>query len=180
MRRFKRALWTTLALIFLGVSWLWEQLRPPIRWVIDRIPLEAVKRAIARFMERLPPYPTLIIFLVPLIALEPAKIVALWLFAKGQWLLGVATYIGTDVLRLGLVSFLFNMNKDKLLSIGWFKTLYEWFTWAHEWAHNQVAPLKAAIRQALEEAGLLGGRGAILRKLAAIWRFARKGGFKDA
>ena len=180
MRRFKRTLWTILALAFLGLSWLWEKLHPLIHWVIDRIPLEALKRAVARFMERLPPYPTLIVFLIPLIALEPMKIVALWLFAKGQWLPGVATYIGTDVLRLGLVSFLFNTNKDKLLSIPWFLRLYEWFTYVHEWARAQVAPLKAAIRQALLEAGLLGGRGGIVRKIAAIWRFARRGGFKDA
>ena len=71
MRRFRRALWTTLALAFLGVSWFWERLRPPIRWVIDRIPLEGLKRAVAAFMDRLPPYPTLVIFLIPVIALEP-------------------------------------------------------------------------------------------------------------
>ncbi len=180
MRRFRRALWTVLALAFLGLSWLWETLHPLVRRIIDLIPLETVKRAVARFMERLPPYPTLMIFLVPLIALEPLKLFALWLFAKGEWLLGLTTYVGTDVLRLGLVSFLFNTNKDKLLSIAWFRRLYLWFTWVHQWAHAQVAPLKAAIRQALLEAGLLGGRGAILRKVAAIWRFARRGGFKDA
>jgi hypothetical protein len=180
MRRLKRSVWTTLALIFLGVSWLWDQLRPPIHWIIDRIPLEALKRAIERFMARLPPYPTLIIFLIPVIALEPMKIVALWLFAKGQWFLGITTYVGTDVLRLGLVSFLFEINKEKLLSIPWFRKLYGWFTWAHEWAHNQVAPLKEALHQALREAGLLGGKGAIFRKIAAIWRYARRGGFKDA
>ena len=180
MRRVRRALWTALALGFLGVSWFWERLRPPIRWVVDRIPLEGLKRAVAAFMDRLPPYPTLIIFLIPVIALEPGKLVAVWLFARGQWLLGAATYVATDVLRLGIVSFLFKTSQDKLLSIPWFARLHAWFLWAHEWAHAQVAPMKMAIRAALREAGMFDGRGAAWRKVVAIWRYARRGGFRGA
>ena len=178
--RIRRMAWTALALAFLGFSWLWERLRPPVQWVVDRIPLEGLKAAVARFIDRLPPYPTLLIFLVPLILLEPGKLVALWLFAKGQWFAGVLTYVGTDVLRLGLVSFLFKISRDKLLSIAWFARLYEWFVWAHEWAHRQVAPLKAAARAALAEAGLLGARGGVWRKATALWRHARRGGFRNA
>lgn len=179
MHRFKRTLWTILALTFLGVSWLWERLHPLVRWIIDQIPLEGVKRAVARFMDRLPPYPTLIIFLVPLVALEPGKILAVWLFARGQWLAGVAVYVATDVIRLGLVSFLFNTCRDKLLSIAWFARLYALFVHAHEWAHAQVAPLKAAIRKALEDAGLLHNRASLWRKVAALWGYARRGGFNN-
>ena len=95
-------------------------------------------------------------------------------------MLGAATYVATDVLRLGIVSFLFKTSQDKLLSIPWFARLYAWFLWAHEWAHAQVAPLRAAVRAAVREAGLLDGRGATWRKVAAIWRYARRGGFKGA
>ncbi len=174
----KRIFWTALALIFLGVSWLWERLQPIVRWIIDHIPLERLKAAVERFMEKLPPYPTLIVFLIPLVAVEPVKILALWLLAKGQWLLGGFTYLATDVLRLGLVSFLFKTCKDKLLTIGWFRRLYELFVRVHEWAHARVAPLKAAIRKGLEEAGLLGSKGRLWRKVSALWAYARRGGFK--
>ena len=177
MNRLKRILWTLLALAFLATSWFWDFVARPVRWLVAHIPLERLKDAVARWLDRLAPYPTLFVFLVPLIALEPGKIVALWLFAKQQWLAGLATYAVTDLLRLGLVAFLFKTCREKLLSIGWFATLYGWFMRVHEWAHAQVEPVKAAIRRALAEAGLTGHSGELGRKVAALWAHARKGGF---
>ncbi len=179
MRRLKRWLWTAVALAFLATSWFWDILHPLVRWIIDLIPLEGLKRVVADFMARLPPYPTLIVFLIPLIILEPGKLVAFWLFAKKQWLLGVVTYVGTDVSKLAVVSFLFKTNRDKLLSIAWFAWLYEWIVWAERWSHAQIEPLKAAIRVALVEAGLNKTRGGTWRKLVALWRHARNGGFSE-
>ncbi len=179
MRRFRRWCWTALALAFLGASWFWDILHPFIKSIVDLIPLEGLKRAIADFMARLPPYPTLVVFLIPLIILEPGKLVAFWLFAKRQWLPGIVTYIGTDVLKLAVVSFLFKTNRDKLLSIGWFARLYIWLLRVHDWAREQIEPLKAAIRMALQEAGLTRTRGGFLRKAAALWRHARRGGFSE-
>jgi hypothetical protein len=177
MRRVKHWLWTALALAFLAASWFWDILTPLIQGVVDLIPLEGLKRAVANFMARLPPYPTLIVFLVPLVVLEPGKLVAFWLFAHRQWMLGVATYVGTDVAKLAVVSFLFKTNRDKLLSIAWFAWVYERIMAAEHWARAQIEPLKAAIRAALEEAGLLKTRGAAWRKVVALWRHARRGGF---
>ncbi len=180
MKRVRYYLWVTLALIFLGVSWMWDGLREIVAWFVQILPLERVKQAVARFVQRLPAYPTLAIFLVPLVLLEPMKILALWFLAKKQWWAGVSTYVATDLLRLALVSFLFEACKEKLLSIGWFNWLYVRFVAAHEWANEKVAPIKAAIRQALADAGLLGTRGKFLRKLRALWRHARVGGFRGA
>lgn len=179
MQRFKRLFWTALALAFLGVSWLWEVLHPVIRRLVDWIPLEGLKRRVAAFMDQLGPYPTLAVFLVPLIALEPGKFIAVWLFAKGQWLAGGVTYIVTDILKLGFVAFIFKTSREKLLSIGWFARMHGWFVFAHDWAHAQVAPWKAAIRKALQEAGLLTGKGRVWSKVLALWRHARKGGFRE-
>lgn len=175
MRRLKRILWTTVAVCFLAVSWLWDTLAPLIRAFLDLIPLERVKRAIISFVEGLRPYPTLAVFLIPLIACEPVKIGSLWLFAQKQWFAGLATYVFAEVLRFGLVAFLFNACKDKLLSIGWFAKLYELFVRVHAWAHEQVDPIRKAIRDALVEAGLIGGHGSIWRRLVALWRIARRG-----
>ena len=180
MKRLKRILWTLLALAFLATSWFWDKIAQPIRWLVAHIPLERLKAAVARWLDRLPPYPTLLVFLIPVIALEPGKIIALWLLAKHQWLAGIATYAVTDLLRLGLVAFLFKTCREKLLSIGWFATLYGWFLRAHEWAHAQVDPVKAAIRRALADAGLAGHPGDFRRKVAALWAHARSGGFSAA
>ena len=175
MARLKRIAWTFLAVCFLAVSWLWETLAPLIRALIDLIPLERTKAAVIRFMDGLSPYPTRIVFLIPLVASEPIKLVAFWLFAHKQWAAGLLTYVGAELLRFGLVAFLFKACKDKLLSIAWFRRLYEWFVRAHEWAHAQVDPLRRAIRAALVEAGLIGGSGPLLRRLRALWRIARRG-----
>ncbi len=175
MLRLKRTLWTILAVCFLAVSWLWDTLAPLIRAFLDLLPLERVKRAVIDFMDRLSPYPTLAIFLIPLVASEPIKLGSFWLFAQKQWFAGSATFLFAEILRFGLVAFLFTACKDKLLSIPWFKKLYELFVRAHVWAHAQVDPIKAKIRAALIEAGLIGGRGPLLRRLRALWRIARRG-----
>ncbi len=173
--RLKRILWTAVAVCFLALSWLWDTLAPLFRAFFELIPLERVKRAVVAFMDRLAPYPTLAVFLVPLVASEPIKLGSFWFFAQKQWFAGAATFAFAEVLRFGLVAFLFTACKDKLLSIPWFARLYALFVRAHEWAHAQVDPLKAQIRAALVEAGFIGGRGPLLRRLRALWRIARRG-----
>jgi len=174
MRRLRRVLWTIVALIILGLSWLWDHLHPIIAFIIGLIPLEGLKEQVRRFMARLRPYPTLIVFLIPAVVHELMKVVALFLFHKHQWVAGAAMYVAADVIGLALVAFLFETCKEKLLSIPWFAWCYARFEAAHLWARAQVAPIKAHIHQALVEAGLVGGRGGVIAKLSAIWRYARR------
>src|SRR6476620_6459394 len=110
--------------------------------LLELIPLERLKQAVLRFIDRLPPYPTLFLFLIPIVVIEPVKIGSLWLFAHKRWIAGVVSYAGAEVLRFGLVAFLFKACRDKLLSISWFARLYEIFVRVHEWAHEQVDPIK--------------------------------------
>ena len=175
MLRLKRILWTAVAVCFLAVSWLWDTLAPLFRAFFDLIPLERVKQAIIAFMDRLAPYPTLAVFLIPLVASEPIKLGSFWLFAQKQWVAGGTAFLFAEILRFGLAAFLFKACREKLLSISWFAKLYVLFTRAHAWAHAQVDPLKAQIRAALVEAGFIGGRGPLLRRLRALWRIARRG-----
>jgi hypothetical protein len=174
MHRFRRVLWTLVALIFLGLSWLWDHLHPIITFLIRLIPLEGVKEAVRRFMERLPPYPTLIVFLIPAIVHELMKVGAFFLFHRHQWMAGVLTYVAADIMGIALVAFLFETCKEKLLSIPWFAWCYARFEAAHVWARAQVAPIKAHIHQALVEAGLVGRRAGIIAKLVALWRYERR------
>ena len=175
MNRLKRIFWTILALAFLSLSWLWDWLGPLVQRFIDLLPLERLKQAVIRFMDRLPPYPTLVVFLIPIVVIEPLKILALWILARGQILLGIASYAGAELLRFGLVAFLFRSCRDKLLSIGWFAVAYGWFVAAHEWAHRQVAPFLAGVRKWLRDAGLIGGERGFLSRLRALWRYSRRG-----
>jgi hypothetical protein len=174
MHRFRRIVWTIVALIFLGLSWLWDHLHPIVAYIVSLIPLEGLKEAVRRFMARLSPYPTLIVFLIPAVVHELMKVGAIWLFHKHQWLAGIFVYLAADVIGLALVAFLFQTCRDKLLSIPWFAKCYAWFEAAHVWAAQQVAPIKAHIHQALVEAGLIGGRAGIIAKLVAVWRYTRR------
>ncbi len=148
MRKIRKFLLVVVALLFLLGEEIFLRLRQIVEWVIDALPLERVKQACRRFLEWLPAYPTLLLFLVPLVATEPLKFLSYWLLAKRQWMAGGALYFGVDILRLGLVSFVFGVSRDKLLSIGWFRVLYGWFIWAHDWAFGLVAPYKEMIKAA--------------------------------
>jgi hypothetical protein len=173
MRRF-RIFWTIVALIFLALSWVWDHLHPIISFIIGLIPLEGVKAAVRRFMAKLSPYPTLIVFLIPAVVHELMKVVAIFLFHKHRWIAGGVMYIAADIIGLALVAFIFENCKEKLLSIPWFAWCYAKFEAAHRWAHAQIAPIKAHIHQALVEAGLAGGRAGVIAKLVAIWRYTRR------
>ena len=102
MLRLKRILWTAVAVCFLAVSWLWDTLAPLFRAFFDLIPLERVKQAVIAFMDRLAPYPTLAVFLIPVVASEPIKLGSFWLFAQKQWVAGGTAFLFAEILRFGL------------------------------------------------------------------------------
>src|SRR5215813_4728383 len=95
MRRFLlRPLLILLALIFLFEAWLWSHLAPIVGSIVALVPWARFKARVAAAIERLPPYPTLLVFLVPVILLLPLKFLGLWLLARGSWFgaLGVLAF----------------------------------------------------------------------------------------
>lgn len=174
MDRLRRVLLVAAALTVLGAAWLWELFYPIVATVIAAIPLESVKRAVRRFMDRLPPYPTLVVFLIPAVAHELMKAAAFWLFGTHRWFAGMALYVAADIVGLMLCAFIFEANRSKLLSIPWFNRCYLWFVAAHDWARAQAAPITASLRAILDEAGLGEGRAGLFARLRVLWRYARR------
>ena len=78
MHRLFKPLWVLLALVFLFEAWLWEHLRPLVAWVVGLIAWDRLKARVAAWIEHLPPYATLLVFLVPIILLFPVKLLRLW------------------------------------------------------------------------------------------------------
>ena len=172
MRRLTRPLLILLALVFLFEAWLWERLKPIVAWVVARIPLQAVKAWLTRAIEHLPPYATLLVFLVPMLLLLPLKFLGLWLLAHGSWLGAVAVLLLAKVLSLGVTAFIFEITRPKLLQLGWFRWFYEhMLTWL-AWAHDLVDPIKERIKRLSR---IFGPRraGRTLRLLARIRRRMR-------
>jgi len=173
MRRLTRPLLILLALVFLIEAWLWDHLKPIVAWFVALLPLAALKARITAAIERLPPYATLLVFLVPVILLLPLKFLGLWMLAHGLWLGAVVVLGLAKVVSLGVTAFIFEITRPKLLQLPWFRWLYEHVLVWLAWAHGLVDPIKARIKAWLR---LFGPRraGRTLKLLVRIRRRARR------
>jgi hypothetical protein len=97
--------------------------RPVAVWMSNMRFLEQTRRWIAS----LRPYPSLALFAVPVIILEPAKPLAGYLAATGHFYAGAITFVTAEVVKLSIVERLFQLNRRKLLSIPAFAAGYEYW-----------------------------------------------------
>jgi hypothetical protein len=87
---------------WIAQHWMFEGLR---RWVLS-----------------LSPYPTLALFALPLVILEPVKPIAAYLVGTGHVAMGLVILALGEILKLVLVERLFSVSRDKLMSI----TAFAW------------------------------------------------------
>lgn len=73
------------------------------------------------------PYPSLMLLAVPIVLVEPLKLVALLIAGRGHWLSGTVMIIAAYTLSLLFVERLFRIVKPKLMMIGWFAKCWAWF-----------------------------------------------------
>jgi hypothetical protein len=88
---------------------------------------------IHRWVLSLRPYPTLLLFVVPLVILEPAKPAAAYLVGTGHALLGLLLLASAEILKIVLIERLFSVSRDKLLSIPAFAWGYRKYSAARDW-----------------------------------------------
>jgi hypothetical protein len=105
---------------------------PLARWIGE----QRVFARLRTWIRSLRPYPSLALFAVPLIILEPVKPVAAYLAATGQVRLGLMVLIVGEILKLVLVERLFSINRDKLLSIPAFAWAYGKYQFAKQWLES--------------------------------------------
>src|SRR6185436_19074787 len=109
MRRVLKPFLILLAIVFLFEAWLWEHLRPLVQWFVDLVPWRRLKEKLAAFIQRLPPYATLLVFLVPIILLFPLKLLGLWMLAHGSWLGAMTVLALAKVVSMGVTAFIFDL-----------------------------------------------------------------------
>jgi len=172
--RVKNMAWTALALIFLAVSWAWDVVAPLVQAMIDVLPLRRLKLWAHNVLENLSPYPTLLVFLIPLALSEVIKLISFLAFARGQIFGGALIYLLAEIVRFGLAAYVWSVCREKLLSIEWVEKFHAWLLRVNDWAQERIAPLKAWVRQALDEAGLTGTKAGLLARIKAFWRHARR------
>ncbi len=174
MRRWLRPLWVILALLFLLEAWLWDHLQPIVARIVNRIPWDAFKIRLARLIEDLPPWATLFVFIVPFIAMLPLKFLEVYYLATRNWLGAAGVIVFVKLVGLGVTAFIFDVTRDKLLQMAWFKRMYEWVLDAREWAHNITEPVRDRMHQLM---WLLKPQraGKFLRRLMRLRRRAYRG-----
>ena len=146
MRRVLRPFLILLALIFLFEAWLWERLAPIVGAIVAIIPWARFKIAVAAAIEALPPYPTLLVFLIPILLLLPLKFLAVFLLVHGHWLGTLAVLALAKVTSLGVTAFIFDVTRPKLLQLPWFRWLYDHVMLWLALAHGLIDPVKRRLK----------------------------------
>jgi hypothetical protein len=80
------------------------------------MPESACRRAI----DRLGPYQSLALLLIPLSIVEPLKLAAVAVAGHGHWLTGTGMIVATHAVSILLLDQLFKIVKPKLLTLDWF------------------------------------------------------------
>jgi hypothetical protein len=117
------------ALYFLVDVVLFVLAKPVLRWLADCWVFESVRAWIVS----LGPYPTLALFIVPVILLEPVKPVAAYLTATGYFVEGLIVLVFGELLKFLLIERLFKLSREKLMSIPAFAWCYDKFCQAQGW-----------------------------------------------
>ena len=157
-------------------EWLWEHLKVLTAWVA-KFPLFKWSE---RLIQRLPPYPTMAVFLLPGAVLFPVKLGAVWLMTHGQVLLGIGVILAAKVVGTAVVARLYVICQPKLMTIGWFARVHDWLTVTRDRLYSAIramplyqatrAKLSAIKQSAARMLRVMRGR----RGIGARWRAIRR------
>ena len=132
VRRLLGPLVAIVATLYFLIDALFLLLLKPITAWLGRLHLLANLRD---WVRALGPYSTLVVFLVPLIVLEPVKPVGLYLVGTGHYRAGTLVIVVGEILKVTLVERLFHLTRDKLMTIPTFAWGYghvmRWLGYLH-------------------------------------------------
>ncbi|HAL38628.1 MAG TPA: hypothetical protein DCP03_11145 [Polaromonas sp.] len=114
------------ALLLLFEEWGWEQLAAGFA-ALGRLPWWG---QLERLITRLPPWAALLVFGIPVGALVPIKLLALYLFGRGHVMLGLGLVLAAKLTGTALAARLFQLTQPALMQLKWFARLYTpWKNW---------------------------------------------------
>ena len=127
MTRIKRILRSLLllpvALFLLFEEWGWEPLASAFA-ALGRLP---VWQRLERLIAGLPPWAALLVFGVPVLALIPIKLLALYLIGEGQIGLGIGLVLLAKLAGTAIAARLFQLTQPALMQLAWFARSYTAF-----------------------------------------------------
>ena len=93
----------------------------------------------------------LLIFLVPLLIVEPLLVVATVAIAMGYVVLGAIAWIVLKLLAIAVIPAIFDLTQHRLMTMPWFARAYEKVMALHHYADRIVAPYKHAAAALLRQ-----------------------------
>ena len=166
-----------LAMLFLAVAWVWDGFIAIGRLIVGLIPWTRFKQAFVALVDRLPLPAVLLIFLVPLLIVEPLLALMVVAIAMGYVVSGAIAWIVLKVLSIAVIPAIFDLTRHRLMTMPWFVGVYEKVVAFHDYADAIVAPYKRAaaalLRQWRRRASATLGRLPGARGLAAQYHGLR-------
>jgi hypothetical protein len=153
MKRFRvrRTALLALAMAFLALVWVWDSFIAIERFIVRLIPWTRFKHAFAALVDRLPAPAVLLIFLVPVLIVEPLLAVATVAIAMGYVVSGAIAWVFLKVFGVGLIVAVFDLTQHRLMTMPWFAWVYRKFMAFYLYAHEIVAPYKLAAAELTRE-----------------------------
>jgi hypothetical protein len=147
----KRFLTPPLVVLAATVMFLEEVLWEILKRLTARLGKLPLLRQLEAWIVTLPPYPMILVFLLPSLFLFPIKLTALWLMANGHVVLGVLAIIAAKVVGTAFVARFFVLCKPKMLTIGWFRAIHDWLVRTRDRLYAKVKsyPLYHRVRARL-------------------------------
>lgn len=152
----KALLFAPVALFLVFEEWGWEPLATCFA-ALGRLP---VWRQLERLVLRLPPWAALLAFGVPVLALVPIKLLALYLLGEGHIAAGLGLVMAAKLAGTALAARLFQLTQPALMQLAWFARLYT--PWKH-WKDRMLAQVRRSwpwymVRRLKRRTRLLGRR----------------------
>ncbi len=134
-RILKSAIFVLAILYFLVDAFFLKIAKPLAVWTAKRRLFVGLRKWIVS----LRPYPTLALFVIPLIVLEPVKPLAAYLIGTGRLTAGTATLVLGEIFKLVIVERLFRVCRPKLMRISMFKWCYGFWRQGVDWLTSMKA-----------------------------------------
>ena len=136
MDRILKPITYVIAVLYVMVDAVFMTVAKPIAgWLEKRL----VLKKLGAWIKSLRPYPSLALFSVPVIVLEPVKPAAAYLAATGQLAKGIVILVVGELLKLVLIERLFRLTRDKLMKIRAFAWIYAKSCEAKAWLESTDA-----------------------------------------
>ena len=126
-----------LAVVIVFEEWGWRPLAAFLAGLARYAPVAKLEALVMR----LPPYPSLAVFAVPVLLLLPLKLVALAWIAQGHVVWATLLFIFAKLAGTAIVARVFHLTEPALMQLDWFRKLHDLVM---PWKHALLERIRAS------------------------------------